>query len=193
MWKEAFRGRVTVSNIIAALVILWVGVQCGPQAPPTTVVREIVPEALADSLEALRMEREGLLARIRGVEERLPETIYVTDTLVTAPDTVFRFLTVDSRGLLSYSRLTRTDSLYSPALVSRVRVVDCDSGYQVDERGVTCDKARLGHLWLAADINIGYSSLGLLWRHTYRSNFEVYAGYSKDGPILRLSGMYPIW
>lgn len=184
--------RVRILAALAGLIALSVWLL--PSEPVIqTVVREVTPQALLDTIEDLRIERDGLMARLRGVEEREPATIYVVDTLVPPPDTILRFMHVDSRGYLTYERLTALDGLYAPSLVSRISVFDCDDGYQVDVRGVTCDRAVLGHLYLRGGARTASPYVELAWRRTIRSRWELAIGFDRDGLYAGISASLRIF
>ncbi len=102
-----------------------------------------------------------------------------------APDTVLapRLRFDLSSGRLSFGTLTRApDGLYAPT-VRVVTVGDCDDGLAIDGTRVTCDAARLGHLWvgLGARVTRDWGApaprpgvdIVALWKPSYRSPWSV--------------------
>lgn len=174
--------------VLAASVGYAIG---GGQSPSGVVRADTVFLGSADydgRVRELVIERDGLRARLEGVTTREPEVVVLTDTVIRA-DTVLRFVTIDSRGRLSYELLARADSanvpLFRPELRERVDISDCDDRWGIAPDGsVTCDVPRAGHMWLAATLS-RQPSLGVHWRKSYRSPWEVSASY--DGARLDLA------
>lgn len=170
-----------------------------------TVTREVAPADYArirDSLATSMAEVGSLRGRLEGVTVREPEQVLIVDTVIQV-DTVLRFITVDSRGRLSYELLTQNNSALSPDSVSyngfrpelreRVNVGDCDDGWAVARDGsVACNSARLGHLFLAATISRS-PSVGAYWRKSYRSPWELAVSYDGSRVDLSVRRSFQLW
>lgn len=142
-------------------------------------------------LEALTIDRDGWRARFEGVVSVMPDTVYRVDTLVLPPDTVLRFVSVDSRGRLSVELLTTPsnfaqDSASAPDLPGGMQpelrtgydVSECDEGFSLEGGTVACDRSRLGHLYVGVEAS-RHPSLTAWWVPSYRSPWS--AGISFDG------------
>ena len=159
----------------------------GEGRPVTVPVEQAAYEA---RVEALTIDRDGWRARFEGVTTLMPDTVYVVDTLVQAPDTILRFVSVDSRGRLGIELLTRpalpTDvgntvpdyERWQPELHAGIDISACDEGWSVEGGVVACDRPRFGHASLAA-VASRSPSIALLWTPSWRSPWE--AGISFDG------------
>ena len=187
--------RPAVSNIVAALLLLAVGHAFGQRSVPVQVISvrdTLAAAAYNDRVAELRIERDGFRARLEGVEARPPTVVYVTDTLVSRPDTVIRFVQVDPRGHLNVELLTKRDSLYAPELHATVDVADCDDGFEVSADGVVCDRARLGHLSLAVTAS-QHPTLGLHWKPSYRSMWEASLGHTGNEWVFAVRRGWRLW
>lgn len=158
---------------VALAFVFFVGRAVGESGDPVVVteVDTVTVERYGALVEELRLERDGLRARLEGIEARPPRVITRVDTLVPAPDTVVRFLSVDPRGRLSVEFLTARDSLYAPELQRGIDVSDCDEGYTVQDGTVLCDRARFGHLYLGPRVSLD-PALFARWVPSYRSPWE---------------------
>jgi hypothetical protein len=167
-----------IPQFVIGLLLVAVGYSFARAGEPTvvTVTDTVTVDEYKSIADDLLIERDGLLSRLRGITERAPEVVYVVDTLIAAPDTVIRFVTVDGSGRLSYEMLSARDSLYAPEIRSRINVSNCDDGYQVLNGSVLCNKALLGHLWVGAGI-WGEPQIMAWWRPSYRSSWELGVGY----------------
>lgn len=180
--------RIAPSLIVAA-ILLFVGKAWGSAGAPAVVTRidSVPPAAYRARLAELAIDRDGLRARLEGIESRPPEVIVRTDTLIAPPDTVVRYVTVNSRGRLTYELLGQredTTALYAPELHEGVNVSDCDEGWQIQNGDVVCDPTRLGHLYVVAGVGRYDALAGLEWEPSYRSLWEFSAGraftYNRD-------------
>ena len=173
--------RPSTSNIVVALAALFVGRALAQGSPPVTVteIREVTPQSIQDTIEDMRLKNDGLLARIRGIESRPPRVILRTDTIVTPPDTVYSFVDVRD-GQLTFDLFTNN----THELQQGINVADCDDGFQISAGEVSCNRARLGHLWLAGELAYPYSSVGLEWRRSFRSSMDIYVGISTKGSLV---------
>lgn len=180
---------LTVAVLVALAVFVgkaWGG--AGRTVEVVTRVDTVAPADYQDQLRAFYLERDGLRARLEGIESRAPEMIVITDTVITPPDTVLSFINVDSRGDLTLEVLTVTESgglvpdstpfRYRPALYTGIDISDCDEGWQIRAGAVTCDRARLGHLWVGPELARS-PGVAAWWRPSYRSQWE--AGVSWSG------------
>ena len=174
---------VSASNVIVGVILLALGWAFGSKDTPPQIVtvRDTVAlKVYAQRLERARIETEGLRARLEDVQSRPPRTITHTDTLVLPPDTVFRFVTVDSRGSLSVDMLIQSGTnkvARAPELHAGMDVSDCDDGWAIQSGTVVCDRARLGHLYLG--LNTGTEIwAGAWWEPSYRSPWNVYVGHT---------------
>ena len=165
--------------VVAALVLLFFGKAWGERREPEVVTRvdSVTPARYAETLAGMRLENDGLRARLRGIESRPPRVIVRTDTVVAPPDTVYRFVNVDSRGSLSVEVLHRADSVYVPELHTGSDISDCDDGWQIRDGEVLCDKARLGHLYVGPWLST-HPALAVWWTPSYRSPWEASISYS---------------
>lgn len=179
----------------AALVLLalFAGYAAKPSGPKPRLARTdtVPPAQLLEDIESLRQDNLGLKERIAGWEATPPRIVVKTDTLVTAPDTVFYpYFRASHRGLLTIPVLV-SDSLphYRPEIWRGFDISDCDDGWTVQDGQLLCNRPRLGHLWVGLDSNLNYQSdmvqlvatAGLYWRPTYRSGWDVYAAVGTDG------------
>lgn len=175
--------------LVVAAVLLFVGDVIGdmledaPAAVVRTVVREVTPPEYAETVEALRLDREGLLARIRGLEARRPDTVLVVDT-VYLPAIAHGTARIDRSGRLTVEVLRlqpaadSVDAAYRPELHQGIDVADCDDGFTLQDGEVVCDRARLGHLYALGGVGVRASFAGLAWEPSYRSLWEIRAGRS---------------
>jgi len=160
-----------------------------PPSVPETVVRQVVPEEYQAILRTALIDNHGLRARLAGITEIEPDTVFMTDTLVAPPDTVIRTVTIRD-GVIRWAPLFRADSLYVP----EVRVAsfgDCDDGLEIRGGRVICDPAVLGHLSLVAQLGatrdwldplvVPMARAGLHWTPSYRSPWGVYVVAGTDG------------
>ncbi len=166
---------MSVRRIALALFFVFVGMAFAWAVNPRVVVpveSSVTPAQIAELTARWRMRTDGLRARLEGVQVLKPDTVYVTDTLVTPPDTVYSFVSVRDGVVRTVALLpSPIDSLRTPvATVSRFG--DCDDGLEVSESGVVCDPARLGHLW-AGPVLSRSPALSVWWRPSYRSPWEA--------------------
>lgn len=138
---------------------------------------EVAPSDYEPTKEALAIARgdiTGLRARLRGLEERPPRTLYLTDSVLVT-DTVF--VVVDQHGQLTYQLAT---SLSEPAPVelrSGIDVSDCDDGFQIRDRQVVCNRAVWGHLYLTPRPGLRSAMAVLEWEPSYRSPWQFSVAY----------------
>lgn len=176
--------KFSVSNVIVAVMLLALGWAFGSKdrEPQVVTVRDTVAYRIyAHRLDQARIETEGLRARLEDVEARPPRVVTHTDTLVMPPDTVIRFVGVDSRGSLSIDMLISVPDSNkverAPEYHAGIDISDCDDGYAIQDGTVVCDRARLGHLYLG--INVGSETWGgAWWEPSYRSPWNAYAGHT---------------
>lgn len=167
-----------LSVVVLALVVFFVARATAAPGEPTIVTRvdTVTPPEYTETVERLHLENDGLRARIEGLRNVEPTVIVRTDTLVSPPDTVIRFVAVDSRGSLSVDFLTSRDTLYAPELHRGIDVSACDEGWTIQSGEVICDRAQLGHLyvgpWLSRD-----PSLALWWEPSFRSPWEAFVRF----------------
>lgn len=172
--------------VVMAAVAFMAGLGVAGAGEPDVVTRvdTILPAAYAATLRGLRMDNDGLRARLEGVEDREPEVIVRTVERVLPPDTVYRFVNVDSRGRLGIELLTRPDvpdslgnELRAPALYTGIDISDCDDGWQVRDGEVLCDSSQLGHLYVGPWLS-RRPSVAVWWTPSYRSPWEASVGFS---------------
>lgn len=187
--EKVSRLRASVSNIAVVLVTLGFGVAVGQgqggSVQTLTVIDTLSASRYLAERQAHRLTRTqlgGVRARLNGISERPPATIYVTDTLTTIPDTVLVFVSV-RQGTLTTEMLVATDStesgerLVAPEIHVGSDISDCDEGFEVSANGVQCDRARLGHLYAYAEAS-STPSLGIYWEPSYRSPWTLSAGHT---------------
>ncbi len=150
------------------------------QVLPDSALQRIAREAIINSV--------GLRARLEGVREIPPDTIYVAgDTVRVPPDTVLapiiKFSIED--GQVRFNPLYLTgDSIPLYRAESRVTSFgDCDEGLSIEGNRVICDPARFGHLYAFGDLGVARDwfdptpSLlgggGLRWEPSFRSPWNV--------------------
>lgn len=161
-----------------------------------TVIVELPPTELLDRVEALRIENEGIRARLEAREERPPSVILRSDTVISPPDTVFAGLHVDAGGRATLAPLIlETDSVaYRPEVWQGIDVSDCDEGFSIVGGEIICDRARLGHLYgflglsggqplLGDSRDVFDATVGLLWRPSYRSGWAVEVAADVTGRV----------
>lgn len=179
--------RPSISNVLVGLFLIWGAYALGANTSGGIVVQTVYDTLALGAYQTrvgeLTLERDGLKARLEGVREVQPDTVFVVDTLVTPPDTVLRFVNVDRRGRLAVETYARDPgsegSFYRPSLATGLDVSRCDEGWQIKDGEVLCDPAKLGHLWLG--LNVGSDIYaGAWWRPSYRSAWEVFAGRTED-------------
>lgn len=178
--------------VTAALLLLAIGWQVGARAvePVTVIVQDTVAlSELERRLDAQRIRGDGLVAAMENRQVLAPDTIWVTDTLVSPPDTVFEFIRVNERGNLTASRFTIEGELYAPQITT-YNVSDCDEGFQLEGGTVICDKARWGHLYLLSSISPAYASAGLRWTPGYKSKWALEAMYRHGRDELELGSWH---
>lgn len=160
----------------------------------------------------LAIENEGLRNRLRAREERQPERIIVSDTVVKRipADTVVTVLQVDGSGMLNYGAFSREfDSLpsYRPFVAENIDVSDCDDGFSFNSGNIVCDRPRFGHLYLygmgtlstpsfepSIPDNFILGEIGFAWTPTYRSSLLLASTYGSDGRFrLRVSRGIQLW
>lgn len=194
---------LTVVVLVALAVFVgkaWGG--AGRSGDVVTRVDTVAPADYQDQLRAFYMERDGLRARLEGIENRAPEVIVITDTVITPPDTVYSFVNVDSRGDLTMEVLAVTESgsvvpdstpiRYRPALHTGIDISDCDDGWQIRGGAVTCNRARLGHLWIGPELSRS-PSFSLWWKPNLRSPWEIAALYNGNGWDFNVRRGVKIW
>lgn len=171
----------SASNVVAVLAALGVGVTFGPDDSPPPVppqVDSVAPQRLVEEVRGLRLENDGLRARLESREARQPRTIVRTDTVYQRlpPDTVYEALRVEG-GRLSTGLLFRRDSVWVPELHRNIDVSDCDEGWSMAAGEVVCDRARFGHLFLGGELALR-PWVGVWWEPSYRSAWSVHVGYT---------------
>lgn len=179
--------------LIAAILLLglgaWAGSCMAPDPPPAVVGQtdtvEIPSTALLDLIDDLELERDGLRARLEGVEERPPRMVVRSDTvLAECPAAVITAGRTDRGGILQLGRLDQVPGGWSPTLERGVDLSDCDEGWSIGPGGVSCDPARAGHLVLYGAAAAAYplvpgsdagvvGEAGVSWEPSFRSTFRV--------------------
>jgi len=161
--------------VVLVALGLFVGKSWGGSRVPDVVVADTVEVAPADyqrivnDLAIANSEVTGLRARIRGLEERGPTTVYVSDSVLVT-DTVF--VVVNERGQLTYQFATALDRPATVELRTGIDVANCDDGWQIRDRQVVCNRARFGHLWVGPELSRS-PGFAAWWRPSYRSPWEV--------------------
>lgn len=185
----------SATNVAMAVACLWLGAFFGPSPKPVliTQVDTLFYSAFRDSLEAERLEADGLRAKLAGRVRVEPVHIFRTDTLVTPPDTVLRLVSVQ-HGELVLAPLIRTDSLWAPEL-HRFDVGNCDDGWSWAAGELVCDRARLGHLALYATMGVTSrpfgpmlnpalsTTAGLVWIPAFRSPWRAFTELDATGRL----------
>lgn len=175
--------KASVSNIVVVVAALLIG-RCSADFPPPPVITQVVydtiaPTALLDSVRAMRMQADGLQAKIAARSRVLPERIIVTDTFVTPPDTVLQAVTLRGTNL-SIAPLIRFDSAGWRPEIHRFNVAGCDDGFSWAAGELVCDRARFGHLSPFVAFGVereqGYAfgaSVGLGWTPSNASPWVI--------------------
>lgn len=191
--------RPSVTNIVTALILLSVGVAWGQSRGGSiqvvTVRDTLTAQAYSVRLTEMRVQRDGLRARLAGIGELQPTTIYVTDTLVSPPDTIIRFLRVDNRTQTLSIEFLMPDSVtvgLRPELHTGFDISGCDDGWAIQDGTVLCDRARLGHLSLIADIGTT-STLGTIWTPSYRSPWSVTIAHTGSKLNIGVRRAWRLW
>jgi hypothetical protein len=168
-------------RVVVALLLWLAGYHVasrGTISQPSTTVSTYDALQLANRLEQERARVTGLRARLEGLESRTPDTLYMVDTIVMPPDTVFETVTVRDGTLVS-SWITRLEEGWSPR-VSVYTVRDCDEGFSLTGGTVVCDRARAGHLYATAELESGRAALGLAWTRSNDSPWYFTFGYDGE-------------
>lgn len=174
--------------LVVAAVVFFVGKAFGGESEPVVVTRvdTVTTERYASLVDELRLERDGLRARIEGLEARPPRVVTRTDTLYL-PAVAHGVVRVEDGSLTVEVMVLEVDSLrpaYRPELRQEIDVSDCDEGYSIQDGEVVCDPAQLGHLYLTADAGLHDALAGLEWEPSYRSLWEISVGrafaYDRD-------------
>ena len=163
--------------LLVAALAFFAGRDSVPPPEIVTRVDTVRPIEYRRTLESLQIENAGLKARLEGVERRVPERIIVVRDTVLVPDTVIRFVSVDSRGRLAVELLTGNGELRVPELHIGTDISNCDEGWQIQDGETVCDRARLGHLYVVPRL-AREPMLGLAWTPGYRSAWQAGVGYS---------------
>ena len=167
---------LTVAVLVALAVFVgkaWGG--AGRTVEVVTRVDTVAPADYQDQLRAFYLERDGLRARLDGIESREPTVIVITDTVIQPPDTIYSFINVDDGGDLTLEVLTpavNTPGMVTPSLYTGIDISDCDEGWQVRAGAVLCNRARLGHLWVGPELSRS-PGFAAWWRPSYRSPWEA--------------------
>lgn len=190
--------KFSVTNVLIAVAMLFVG-RCTADLPPPPVITHIVrdtvaPAALVDSVRVLRLTADGLKAKLADRHRLAPDTVLVTDMLVTPPDTVLQAVAL-SNGRLSLAPLIRDTTLWRPEL-HRYDVSRCDDGFSWAAGDLVCDRSRFGHLspfvGVGVEYDRGYSfgaAAGVAWKRSNVSpwtvGLEIYARGRAELGIVR--------
>ena len=201
--------RPSLSNVLWGVAFVALGATFAPARDRvatfevTRIVR-LPAGQFGDSVADLPLEADGLRARLAGREERYPQTILVTDTLVLPPDTVIQVLRVNSEGNLTTGLLIVQDSaeteLRAPEIHRDIPVGDCDDGWSWSAGQVVCDRSRFGHLSafvdirLAADVRLLSSpqepapaafvpAIGAYWERSFRSPWRASVSLDSQGRV----------
>lgn len=164
--------------VLVAAVAFFAGRDTVPPPDVVTRVDTVRPVEYRRTLESLQIENDGLRARLEGVERREPERIMITDTVVLVPDTVYRFVSVDSRGRLAVELLMGEGELRVPELHTGTDISDCDEGWQIQGGETVCDRARMGHLFVTPRLARS-PMIAVEWIPSHRSPWQ--AGIGFDG------------
>jgi hypothetical protein len=165
-------------RVLIALLFWLAGYHVASRRPisqPSTTVSTYGVLQLSERLERERARVTGLRAQLEGLESRAPDTLYIVDTIVMPPDTVFETVTVRDGTLVS-SWITRLEEGWSPR-ISVYTVRGCDEGYSLTGGTVVCDRARAGHLYATAELESGRATLGLAWTRSNDSPWYFTFGY----------------
>ena len=189
------RVKVSFTNVLVGVALLALG-YCSREPAETVVLTRVdtIPYvAFRDSLEAERLEVDGLRAKLAGHVRVEPVHIFRTDTLVTPPDTVVQLIRVEGETLLLAPLIQTSDSLWAPEL-HRFDIGACDQGWSWAAGELVCDRARLGHLrfFLQAGGSahvVGdyhpqpHATAGLDWIPAFRSPWRAFMGMDRTGRL----------
>lgn len=170
-------------HVVVAALILFAGKAWGEAGEPTVVteVDTVTTERYAGLVDELRLENNGLRARIEGIETRPPEVITRTDTLYL-PAVAHGTVRIEDGSLAVEVMVLEADSLrpaYRPELHQGIDVSDCDEGYSIQDGEVICDRAQLGHLYVGPWLSLK-PALAVWWEPSYRSPWEAFVRYSDE-------------
>lgn len=190
--------KISLSNIVVCVAALAIG-RCSADAPERDVVTVTdtvpSPELLA-RVSDLQIKTDGLTAVLKNRKALKPDTVLVTDTLVSPPDTVLQALAFSSNGMLSIAPLIKHDTLWAPQL-QKFDVSRCDDGFSWAAGTLVCDRSRLGHFAPYTTFGVSvlgekslYGALGLSWKRFERSTWyltvevtdqkQVGVGFTRD-------------
>lgn len=191
-------GRQGTTFVVILLAAYAYGRWGKPDRPPKIVqeivTRQVVPEAFQRAVGELVLDNRGLRARLEGVERRPPRVVLQTDT-VWQSDTVLVAVRA-SGGTVDAVRVVG-DSLTQ--IERGIDLRDCDDGWGYSGGVWTCDPARFGHLALFGGAQVTYPSvtvdplLGLRWRPSYRSEWDVRLSRSWDAWRAQITRGLRIW
>lgn len=171
--------RVPALFRVVMALLLWLAgyhfASWGTISQPSSTVSTYGVLELSERLKQERARVTGLRARLEGLESRAPDTLYIADTIVMPPDTVFETVTVRDGTLVS-SWVARLEEGWSPR-ISVYNVRGCDEGYSLTGGTVLCDRAQAGHLYATAELESGRAALGLAWTRSHDSPWYFTVGY----------------
>lgn len=149
--------------LIALGVFAWLdgldrGVRQAERQADTQVII-LGGQRFAERVEELELERDGLFAKLRGMELRAPQTVYRTDTLFAPPPDARGPVRIElEAGTLSYQEFRLVaDSTGGPAYRSEIRedvdIADCERA-SIGPDGVVCDRNWLGRLGVFGEAGV---------------------------------------
>lgn len=205
-----FRAEYVVAAILLLGLGAWAGSCMAPDPPPAVVGRtdtvEVPSPALLAMIDDLELERDGLRARLEGVEERPPPVVVRSDTvLAECPAAVITAGRTDRGGILQLGRLDQVPGGWSPTLERGIDLSDCDEGWSIGPGGVICDRARLGHLELYGAAAVAYplapgsdagvvGEAGLSWSPAFRSTLRLdFYATTRGTAGLRIRKGWRLW
>ena len=184
--KPIFIAAIAALMLLSAFVGHLFGRDSIPGEVPVTIIREVASKEMERELGELRLENEGLLARLRGRVEIAPaEELILDEPIEGCPETAIMEIRIRPYGMASYTRLTRLESdsisvvpMYQFSLLKDVDISRCTQFYFSGETFV-CDTPRLGVLdlflytSLVTDQRVLDAGVGLNWRRWPSSNWSL--------------------
>jgi hypothetical protein len=172
-----------------------------PNEVPRVIIREVTSREMQEELDGLRLDNEGLLARIRGMVEVAPEEILIQDEPIEGcPETAITEVRIAPMRSATYGRLNLLESdsatltpTYQLSLLKDVDVSRCTEYYFSGEEFI-CNTPRLGILDLflytdlvydplnpLADQRILDAGVGLKWMRWPSSRLSIEAARDING------------
>lgn len=212
--------KLAIKIALALLLLTAVYVAGRESIPPPETVTDTISLRLAERrAERAELEADGLRSRLRGLREIPPDTVFIIRDSIAPPDTVYRYLAMDSHQRIETMRLAEYDSIRGVYTDNRIMagidVSRCDDGWSIGQNTeLVCNTPVFGHLF--AFINLGIwaeafplpipggkldsskikplAEIGLEWQKYYRSKYSLQLGVDIEGRLFGgVKRRFEIW